>query len=110
MLKFSVLYLIKQKSFVPKKYDLGHSQYKKKALFPDPIFSNDFGLTLPFQLEQLRGGQFTPTLVLIAPSPPWDFQTFLRPLSMHANAVFIRAFEKEWENSSVKPKKMCPNS
>ena len=44
MLKISVFYLIKQKSFIPKKYDLGGSQYQnKKALFTDPIFSNGFG-------------------------------------------------------------------
>ena len=44
MLKISVFYLIKQKSFIPKKYNLGSSQYQnKKALFTDPIFSNGFG-------------------------------------------------------------------
>ena len=37
----------KQKSFIPKKYDLGRSQYQnKKALFTDPIFSDSFGLQL----------------------------------------------------------------
>ena len=44
MLKISAFYLVKQKSFIPKKYDLGRSQYQnKKALFTDPIFSNGFG-------------------------------------------------------------------
>ena len=43
MLKISVFYLIKQKSFIPKKYDLGRSQYQnKKALFTDPIFNDGF--------------------------------------------------------------------
>ena len=48
MLKISVFYFIKQKSFIPKKkYDLGRSQYQnKKALFTDPIFSNGFGVQL----------------------------------------------------------------
>ena len=42
MLKISVFYLIKQKSFIPKKkYDLGRSQ-NKKALFTDPIFCDGF--------------------------------------------------------------------
>ena len=43
----SVFYLIKQKSFIPKKkYDLGRSQYQnKKALFTDPIFSDGFAHT-----------------------------------------------------------------
>ena len=46
MLKISAFYLVKQKSFIPKKeYDLGRSQYQnKKALFTDPIFSDGFGL------------------------------------------------------------------
>ena len=36
----------KTKSFIPKKYDLGRSQYQnKKALFTDPIFSDGFGST-----------------------------------------------------------------
>ena len=44
MLKISAFYLVKQKSFIPKKqYDLGRSQYQnKKALFTDPIFSDGF--------------------------------------------------------------------
>ena len=43
MLKISAFYLEKQKSFIPKKFDLGCSQYQnKKALFPDPIFSEGF--------------------------------------------------------------------
>ena len=34
----------KTKSFIPKKNDLGRSQYQnKKALFTDPIFSDGFG-------------------------------------------------------------------
>ena len=47
MLKILVFYLIKQKSFIPKKkYDLGRSQYEnKKALFTDPIFSDCFANT-----------------------------------------------------------------
>ena len=45
MLKVTAFYLIKQKSFIPKKNDLGRSQYQnKKALFTDPIFSDGFGL------------------------------------------------------------------
>ena len=45
MLKVSVFYLEKQKSFIPKKYDLGRSQYQnKKAFFTDPLFSDGFGL------------------------------------------------------------------
>ena len=42
MLKISAFYLVKQKSFIPKKqYDLGRSHYQnKKALFTDPIFSD----------------------------------------------------------------------
>ena len=36
---------VRQKSFIPKKYDLGCCQYQnKKALFTDPIFSDGFGL------------------------------------------------------------------
>ena len=43
MLNISAFYLVKQKSFIPKKYDLGRSQYQnKKALFTDPIFSDGF--------------------------------------------------------------------
>ena len=43
MLKISAFYLAKQKSFIPKKYNLGRSQYQnKKALFTDPIFSDGF--------------------------------------------------------------------
>ena len=43
MLEISAFYLVKQKSFIPKKYDLGRSQYQnKKALFTDPIFSDGF--------------------------------------------------------------------
>ena len=44
MLKISAFYLVKQKSFIPKKkYDLGRCQYQnKKALFTDPIFSDGF--------------------------------------------------------------------
>ena len=46
MLKISTFYLAKQKSFIPKKYGLGRSQYQnKKALFTDPIFSDGFGST-----------------------------------------------------------------
>ena len=46
----SVFYLIKQKSFIPKKiYDLGHSQYQnKKALFTDPIFSDGFAFNCTY--------------------------------------------------------------
>ena len=44
MLKISAFYLVKQKSFIPKKYFLGRCQYQnKKALFIDPIFSEGFG-------------------------------------------------------------------
>ena len=44
MLKISAFYLVKQKSFIPKKYDLGRCQYQnKKTLFTDPIFSDGFG-------------------------------------------------------------------
>ena len=45
MLKISAFYLVKQKSFIPKKkYDLGRCQYQnKQALFTDPIFSDGFG-------------------------------------------------------------------
>jgi hypothetical protein len=42
--KISAFYLVKQKSFIPKKYDLGRSQY---ALFTDPIFSDGFGFPFP---------------------------------------------------------------
>ena len=46
-LKVSAFYLEKQKSFIPKKYDLDHFQYQnKKALFADPIFSEDVVLSL----------------------------------------------------------------
>ena len=46
MLNISAFYLVKQKSFIPKKYDLGRSQYQnKKALFTDPIFSDGFGVS-----------------------------------------------------------------
>ena len=42
MLKISAFFLVKQKSFIPKK-DLGLYQYQdKKALFTDPIFSDGF--------------------------------------------------------------------
>ena len=41
MLKISAFYVVKQKSFIPKKCDLSQSQYQiKKALFTDPIFSD----------------------------------------------------------------------
>ena len=47
MLKVSAFYLEKQKSFIPKKYFLRRCQYQnKKALFTDPIFSEDFGFYL----------------------------------------------------------------
>ena len=50
MLKISAFYLVKQKSFIPKKTDFGRFQYQnKKALFTDPIFSNGFGLNIKFQ-------------------------------------------------------------
>ena len=46
MLKVSAFYLEKQKSFIPKKKNLGRSQHQnKKALFTDPIFSEGFGMT-----------------------------------------------------------------
>ena len=45
MLKVSAFYLEKQKSFIPKKIFLGRCQYQnQKALFTDPIFSEDFDL------------------------------------------------------------------
>ena len=45
MLKVSAYYLENQKSFIPKKYDLGRSQYQnKKTLFTDPIFSEGFDI------------------------------------------------------------------
>ena len=45
MLKVSAFYHEK-KSFIPKeKYFLGHCHYQNnKALFADPIFSEDFGI------------------------------------------------------------------
>ena len=43
ILKVSAFYLEKQKSFFAKKNVLSHCQYQnKKALFTDPIFSEDF--------------------------------------------------------------------
>ena len=44
MLKVSVFFLEKQKSYIPIKKNLGStSQYQiKKALFTDPIFSDGF--------------------------------------------------------------------
>ena len=54
MLNISAFYLVKQKSFIPKKYDLGRSQYQnKKALFTVPIFSEGFELTM--QSSHIRG-------------------------------------------------------
>jgi hypothetical protein len=48
MLKISALYLEKQKSFIPKQKNFwSHCQYQnKKALFTDPIFSEDLTVTL----------------------------------------------------------------
>ena len=47
MLKISVFYLIKQKSFISKKkYDLGRSQYQNKK-----AFSDDFALGIENKLE-----------------------------------------------------------
>ena len=45
MMKISAFYLVKQKSFIPKKqYDLGRSHYQnKKALFTDSIFQKVLG-------------------------------------------------------------------
>ena len=46
MLKISGFYLVKQTSLIPKKYDLGHSQYQnKRALLTDPIFRDGFAIS-----------------------------------------------------------------
>ena len=56
MLTVSVFYLEKQKSFIPKKYFLGCSQYqKKKEKNTGPIFSDGFDLVMPFYDCLLQG-------------------------------------------------------
>ena len=83
MLKVSAFYLEKQKSFIPKKYFFGRSQYQnKKALFTDSIFPKVLG-AMKWKQKIFIYFQFSLSLVTHDKSSNRFFQPRSDELSNH---------------------------